>query len=96
MKPPICEYCGRDFRDDMDGGGTVSFQLTAEDRAYNKRLQDTHMVGHPAGLFWFCSQHYAIAQRWEHLSWAEARKKMGEEVSFRDRLKAWWQKSIKN
>ncbi len=31
MKSPVCEFCGKDFRDTMDQGGMVQFRPTYED-----------------------------------------------------------------
>ena len=87
MKPPICAICRKDFRKSIGEGGTVSFRLTEEDQAFNQRMKDERMVGHPAGLHWFCGEHYPIAQKYKHLNWAEARKAIKNDSGFLGRLK---------
>lgn len=58
MRPPICECCGLDFRDDdlhsETSGGLVRF-------ADFEPLPEG-MVGHPPGLAWFCSKHITAAR----------------------------------
>ena len=63
MKPPICAFCGKDFRPDIQEGGLVSFPLSPEDQAYNERMAREKMVGHPRGQAWFCGEHYAQAEK---------------------------------
>lgn len=68
MRPPICEYCGLDFRDDdlqsETSGGLVRF---ADYEPLPER-----MVGHPKGLAWFCSKHIADARKLQECTLQEA------------------------
>lgn len=73
MRPPICAICQTDFREDMEGGGLVSFRLSEEDRVFNEKIKARQMVGHPKGQHWFCSRHIDRARALQHLSWEEAR-----------------------
>lgn len=68
MKPPICECCGKDFRDDIGTGGTVRF-------ADYEPLPDG-MVGHPKGLAWFCGEHLEKARLLQDHSLPDALKMM--------------------
>jgi hypothetical protein len=74
MRPPICAICDRDFRDSLSEGGYVQFKLTDDDIAKNKKLQESKMAGHPAGLEWFCKHHYVTANMYRHLTYAEVMK----------------------
>jgi len=76
MRPPICAICGKDFREDLNEGGSISFVLSESDKQYNKKLQQSGIVSHPAGLEWFCSKHYKIAINHTHLTLDEAIDKM--------------------
>ena len=68
MKPPICEFCGKDFRTESKDGGLVRF-------ADYKPLPQG-MVGHPKGLAWFCGQHLEKADSLQDRSLPEALKLM--------------------
>lgn len=50
MKPPICEYCGKDFRNNIDEGGMVQFQLPAEDETVNQQFNKQKLAGHEEGV----------------------------------------------
>lgn len=80
MRPPICAVCDKDFRDESDGGDTVSFLLTEEDKEDNKKLDEEGMAGHPAGMEWFCDEHLPVAKKYQHLTLAEALPKIKEEI----------------
>ena len=67
MMPPICELCGRDFRDVEGEGGLVSFTETSEQAERNKRYENPDFVGHPEGLLWFCGEHYPQAKELAHM-----------------------------
>ena len=68
MKPPICEFCGKDFRDDMKNGGMVRFA--------NYEPLPQGMVGHPKGLAWFCGEHLETAESLQGHSLPDALKMM--------------------
>lgn len=68
MKPPICEFCHRDFRASVKEGGTVRF-------ADYKPLPE-RMVGHPKGLAWFCAEHLDQAQELAELKRLDALRMM--------------------
>ena len=70
MKPPICEFCGQDFRDASPlPGDLVRF-------ADYEPLPDG-MVGHPQGLAWFCGEHVEEARSLQERPLSEALKMMG-------------------
>lgn len=62
MRPPICAFCGKDFRDSPEAGGLLSFLRTPEERNFNEKMARQGMVGHPRGKAWFCGDHFAAAQ----------------------------------
>ena len=76
MKPPICEICNRDFRSSVSEGGLVRFKLTDADIEYNKRFEQVGFVGHKAGEFWFCKEHYNKAKKYRDLTFIEAIEKI--------------------
>ena len=76
MRPPICCICDTDFRDSISEGGTVQFKLTEKDIQHNKRLERTHMTGHPAGLEWFCKEHLEQAKKLQHLTLKQAKQRL--------------------
>lgn len=71
MKPPICEICGEDFREDAEGG-LVHFEQTEKDKAWHERMKAEGMVGHPPEVAWFCGKHYAKANALSHLTLSDA------------------------
>jgi hypothetical protein len=76
MRPPICAICRKDFRKDIQKGGSIRFALSPEDQAFNDRMTERRQKGHPKGLEWFCNKHLPIAKRYKHLIWKEARPKI--------------------
>jgi len=76
MRPPICAICDNDFRASMSEEGLVSFKLSDKEIEENKRFEDSKITGHPAGLEWFCKDHYEKAKKLSHLTKREAIKQM--------------------
>ena len=76
MKPPICAVCRKDFRRSPGEGGLVRFRLSETDQAFNQRLREKRMVGHPAGTAWFCGKHIKTAKALKHLTLGEALKQI--------------------
>lgn len=76
MRPPICAICHKDFRNDLNTGGSVQFKVSPKDSAYNEQMKAEKWVGHPKGLEWFCDKHLNIAQKYSQLTWKEARLKI--------------------
>lgn len=76
MRPPICAICDNDFRGTMSEGGLVQFKLSEEDVETNKKFEDSRISGHPAGLEWFCKDHFQSAKKLTHLTKQEALKQM--------------------
>jgi hypothetical protein len=75
MRPPICGICDKDFRDvDMDEGGLIYFKKRPSDEEWDRKMEETGMVGHPPYAEWFCKDHYAKAKELEHLTIDEAMK----------------------
>lgn len=72
MRPPICAICGKDFGDAGISGDWVSFELTDEEKKYNKKFKEPGFVGHPAGLEWFCDDHLQGAEEYSFLTLKEA------------------------
>lgn len=66
MRPPICAVCANRFNPAK--GGTVTFA--------NYHPLPEGMVGHPAGLEWFCGTHIEAARHLKHLSSGEAIKQI--------------------
>ncbi len=81
MLPPICVFCGKDFRDDVSGGQRISFKLTDEDRAFNQRMKDKKMVGPTKGTAWFCSEHAPVALQFSNYTKSEALEMMRDTTS---------------
>lgn len=70
MRPPICDFCDRDSRDEPGlEFGLVSFRN-------RERLEQP---GHPEGLLWFCQDHLEQARELSHLDSHEALRRMREE-----------------
>ena len=76
MRPPICAICDDDFRGSMSEGGLVSFKLSEKEIEENKKFEDSQITGHPAGLEWFCKEHYTLAKKYSHLTKSNAIKKI--------------------
>ena len=76
MRPPICAFCGKDFRDSTSKGGLVRFKLTADEIESNSRKVQSNFVFHPKGLEWFCGDHILAAKKLSHLSLKSALIKM--------------------
>lgn len=68
MKPPICEFCGKNFQKEVENGGLVRF---ADYEPLPER-----MVGHPKGLAWFCGKHLETAESLQDRSLPDALKMM--------------------
>ena len=67
MRPPVCYVCGKDFRDE-DEGGLVYFKKRPSDEEWIKEMEEQNMVGHPPYAEWFCAKHYDSAKKLEHLT----------------------------
>jgi hypothetical protein len=68
MRPPICAFCGKDFRESTAEGGLVQFNLTAAEIESNKQLAQSDIVAHPKGQEWFCGEHIHMARKFSHLN----------------------------
>ncbi len=68
MRPPICAFCGKDFRDTASEGGLVKFKLTADQIKSNLKQMESDIVAHPKGQEWFCGEHIEAAKKHSHLS----------------------------
>jgi hypothetical protein len=77
MRPPICEICDRGFNPDNEGG-LIGFKKTSEGKAFDKRVTETGIVGHPPDTGWFCGTHYGKALEMKHLTINEAIKRIRE------------------
>ncbi len=86
MRPPICAICKKDFRKDPQSGGTVKFKTTEKEAAQNEKMKNKRMLGHPAGLEWFCKKHIKIAERYKNLTWKEAYPKILKSSNFWTRV----------
>ena len=75
MRPPICEICDRDF-DPHKEGGLIDFKETPEGRAFDKRVAEEGIVGHPPDTGWFCGDHIEQARELTHLTISEACRKI--------------------
>lgn len=81
MRPPICDYCGRNIRDDENLDFTpFYFQETHGDRERREHMEKTGMVGHPGNCEWYCSDHAPVARKYLHLTLREARKAIAAEI----------------
>ncbi len=76
MRPPICAFCGKDFRRSTSEGGLVRFKLTADEIESNSSKVQSRIVFHPKGLEWFCGEHIEAAKKLSHLSLKSALLKM--------------------
>lgn len=66
--PPKCTFCGSEQADFHDlVFDIIYFKPTVEDEAWNQRVIDEGIDGHPPNAFWFCSKHIAIAKKYETL-----------------------------
>jgi len=68
MKPPICAVCDNRFDLLEDQSGLVYFKKRQSDKDWEKKMQETGMVGHPPYARWFCRHHYAKAKELENLT----------------------------
>ena len=75
MRPPICDVCDREFDPDREGG-LLYFKETPEGRAFDKRVEEEEIVGHPPDAGWFCGRHYKKARKLLHLTISEALKEL--------------------
>lgn len=80
MRPPICDYCNRENSDGNVHCELVSFALTEEEKVFNARMTENHMVGHKKGLEWFCQDCIALARKYAHLTLAEATKQIHRDM----------------
>jgi len=72
MKPPICEICNYDFRNE-EGGGLLYFKKTEKDNEFDRKCEDEPgFVGHPPASAWFCKEHIEEAKKLVHLTLDEA------------------------
>lgn len=81
MRPPICIICDDDFREVPEKGDGIYFRLSDADKVYNKKLEQSEMVGHPAGFEWFCNKHLKLAIKYKHLTLDAALKTIKIEIS---------------
>ena len=72
MRPPICCICHK--RLDKDEGGLIYFKKRLSDKKWDKRMEESGMVGHPPYAEWFCGDHYAKAKELKELIIDEALK----------------------
>ena len=72
MKPPICCICHK--RLDNDEGGLIYFKKRLSDQKWDKRMEESGMVGHPPYAEWFCGEHYAKAKELKDLTIGKALK----------------------
>ncbi len=77
MRPPICGICDQDL---MDNGGLIYFAKSENDLAWDKKMEEPGMVGHPPYAEWFCEKHYIIAKKYQQLTKEQAIKKIYEEL----------------
>lgn len=80
MRPPICAICYNRMDDENRDFELVSFQLSEEDKEFNKRFEKPGFIGHPHGLEWFCKEHAEIAKKYVHLTLGEALKEIKKEL----------------
>ena len=71
MEPPICAFCGQDFRDESPLPGDLV-------RFADYEPLPEGMVGHPKGLAWFCGEHIEQARSLQERPLSEALKIMRE------------------
>ena len=64
MRPPICEVCHWDGRDQAGDFGLVQFS--------DYRPLPDGITGHPEGMGWFCNRHLAAARARRNMTLAEA------------------------
>lgn len=75
MRPPICDVCDREFDPDREGG-LLYFKETIEGRAFDKRVDEEGITGHPPDAGWFCGRHYKKARKLLDLTIDEALKEL--------------------
>ena len=80
MEPPICVICGKDFRDEGEGGDTVIFALSGAEKERSKMNDKPGMSGQIPGMQWFCNDHLPFAKKYKHLTFEEALPKIKEEA----------------
>jgi hypothetical protein len=78
MMPPICEICEMDFDPD-EGGALLYFRKTEESRKFERKAEETGMVGHPPNAGWFCGNHVKAAKQLIHLPLDEALRFLKDE-----------------
>lgn len=81
MKPPICQLCSKDFRENMEEGGLIYFQRTAENEQWHKQRREKGFTGHPPEAAWFCAAHFAAAREYSSLTLPEAIRKLKEQFA---------------
>lgn len=72
MKPPICSVCGKRF--DPPEGALLYFKKSPEDQAWDQKMRETGMVGHPPYAAWFCGEHSPAFSGLTHLTLPQARQ----------------------
>jgi hypothetical protein len=76
MMPPVCTICGKQFDPAGDDCGLVYFSLRESDIEWDRKMEETHMVGHPPYAAWFCADHFKGALDNETLTIDEAMPKI--------------------
>lgn len=76
MRPPICGICEK--RMEMDEGGLVYFKKRESDIAWEKKMEETHGIGHPPYAEWFCGEHFDKARALSELTRDEAMARLKE------------------
>lgn len=95
MKPPKCHLCGLGFRGAARSGKLIYFQVCEEDRKKRAaRQQRRGFVGHPIGAYWFCKQHFRLAEKFSDMSISDAMKEMEREMSTFDKLRLFLRRHI--
>ena len=54
MRPPICDVCDADV-DPVAEGALITFVADDASRAWRRRADREHLVGHPPDTGWFCA-----------------------------------------
>ena len=72
MRPPMCAVCDKDFYGDE--GGLIYFNKRPSDIAWDKKMEEEGMIGHPPYADWFCGIHYDDAKKLQDLTISEAMK----------------------
>lgn len=74
MRPPICDICHDDFDLSEEDCGLIYFKKSESDHAWDKKMEEPGMVGHPPYARWFCRGHYRKAKEMVNLTAPEAMK----------------------